>query len=136
MQQLAASDSSVGKLHPSYESAGAVQMRIKSPSDHHDRSSQSKSMVFSENLKVIGSVSTGPKWTSEFLHQIHEQRNWWTFLFFLIQRRQCSPIIQVFLKQNWKDPWKSSSSNPARAEKTILFQTNSYPISSLKLPVL
>ncbi|XP_039194167.1 rho GTPase-activating protein 15 isoform X2 [Crotalus tigris] len=57
MQQLAASGLNVGKLHPSSESTGAVQMRIKSPSNPHDRSSQSKSLVFSENLKVIESVS-------------------------------------------------------------------------------
>ncbi|XP_026573587.1 rho GTPase-activating protein 15 [Pseudonaja textilis] len=57
MQQLAASDSSVGKLHPSHESTEAVQRRIKSPSNPHDRSSQSKSMVFSENLKVVESLS-------------------------------------------------------------------------------
>uniref|UniRef100_A0A8C6XUP8 PH domain-containing protein n=1 Tax=Naja naja TaxID=35670 RepID=A0A8C6XUP8_NAJNA len=57
MQRLAASDSSEGKLHPSHESKGAVPMRIKSPSNPHDRSSQSKSMVFSENLKVVESYS-------------------------------------------------------------------------------
>ncbi|XP_063174468.1 rho GTPase-activating protein 15 isoform X2 [Candoia aspera] len=57
MQQLAASDTSIGKLRPSHESTGAVQMRIKSPSNTHDRSSQSKSMILSENLKVIEPLS-------------------------------------------------------------------------------
>ncbi|KAM6463704.1 rho GTPase-activating protein 15 isoform 2-T2 [Liasis olivaceus] len=57
MQQLATSDTSIGKLHPSHESAGAVQMRIKSPSNIHDRSSQSKSLILSENLKVIEPLS-------------------------------------------------------------------------------
>ncbi|XP_058049588.1 rho GTPase-activating protein 15 isoform X2 [Ahaetulla prasina] len=57
MQQLAASDPSLGKLDPSHESTGIVQMRIKTLSNTHDRSSQSKSMVYAENLKVVEPLS-------------------------------------------------------------------------------
>ncbi|XP_053141763.1 rho GTPase-activating protein 15 isoform X2 [Hemicordylus capensis] len=56
MQQLASSENSAKKLHSSQESTGAVQLRIKSANSPHDRHSQSKSMILSDNLKVIEPV--------------------------------------------------------------------------------
>ncbi|XP_020639887.3 rho GTPase-activating protein 15 isoform X1 [Pogona vitticeps] len=57
MQQLAMSDTSAEKPHPSHHSTGAVQMRIRSVNSPHDRHSQSKSMILPENLKVIEPIS-------------------------------------------------------------------------------
>ncbi|EMP37958.1 Rho GTPase-activating protein 15 [Chelonia mydas] len=52
MQGLPASDTSSEKPNPTHQNIGAVQMRIKSANSHHDRHSQSKSMILSENVKV------------------------------------------------------------------------------------
>uniref|UniRef100_A0A8D0EDR7 Rho GTPase-activating protein 15 n=1 Tax=Salvator merianae TaxID=96440 RepID=A0A8D0EDR7_SALMN len=57
MQQLVPSDTSAEKLHTSHESTGAVQKRIKSANSPHDRHSQSKSMILSENFKVTEPIS-------------------------------------------------------------------------------
>ncbi|XP_033020147.1 rho GTPase-activating protein 15 [Lacerta agilis] len=57
MQRLMSADSSAEKLHHSHESTGAVQMRIKSANSPHDRHSQSKSMILSDNVKVIEPIS-------------------------------------------------------------------------------
>ncbi|XP_039351605.1 rho GTPase-activating protein 15 isoform X2 [Mauremys reevesii] len=57
MQGLPASDSSSEKLNPSHQNIGAVQMRIKNANSHHDRHSQSKSMILSENVKVKEPIS-------------------------------------------------------------------------------
>lgn len=58
MQQYMSADTSAEKLHHSHESTGAVQMRIKNANSPHDRHSQSKSMILSDNVKVIEPVST------------------------------------------------------------------------------
>ncbi|XP_034986797.2 rho GTPase-activating protein 15 isoform X2 [Zootoca vivipara] len=57
MQRLMSADTSAEKLHRSHESTGAVQMRIKSANSPHDRHSQSKSMILSDNVKVIEPIS-------------------------------------------------------------------------------
>ncbi|XP_062972653.1 rho GTPase-activating protein 15 isoform X2 [Elgaria multicarinata webbii] len=57
MHQLASSDISAEKLHPSHESTGAIQMRLKSANSPHDRHSQTKSMILSDNLKVTEPIS-------------------------------------------------------------------------------
>nr|XP_060617641.1 rho GTPase-activating protein 15 [Anolis sagrei ordinatus] len=57
MQPLASSDPGAGKLHPSHENIAAVPMRIKTANSPHDRHSQSKSMILSDNLKVIEPIS-------------------------------------------------------------------------------
>nr|XP_008111093.1 PREDICTED: rho GTPase-activating protein 15 [Anolis carolinensis]XP_008111100.1 PREDICTED: rho GTPase-activating protein 15 [Anolis carolinensis]XP_008111108.1 PREDICTED: rho GTPase-activating protein 15 [Anolis carolinensis] len=57
MQPLASSDSGAEKLHPSHENIAAVPMRIKTANSPHDRHSQSKSMILSDNLKAIEPIS-------------------------------------------------------------------------------
>lgn len=57
MERSTASDTASEKPNPSHHSTGAVQMRIKNASSHHDRLSQSKSMILSENVKVVEPVS-------------------------------------------------------------------------------
>ncbi|CAM2100533.1 unnamed protein product [Caretta caretta] len=57
MQGLPASDTSSEKPNPTHQNIGAVQMRIKSANSHHDRHSQSKSMILSENVKVKEPIS-------------------------------------------------------------------------------
>lgn len=56
MERSATSDMASEKPNPSH-STGAVQMRIKNANSHHDRLSQSKSMILSENVKVLEPVS-------------------------------------------------------------------------------
>ncbi|EOB06950.1 Rho GTPase-activating protein 15 [Anas platyrhynchos] len=51
MERSTTSDTASEKPSPSH-STGAVQMRIKNANSHHDRLSQSKSMILSENVKV------------------------------------------------------------------------------------
>uniref|UniRef100_A0A8B9I4R3 Rho GTPase-activating protein 15 n=1 Tax=Anser brachyrhynchus TaxID=132585 RepID=A0A8B9I4R3_9AVES len=51
MERSTTSDMASEKPSPSH-STGAVQMRIKNANSHHDRLSQSKSMILSENVKV------------------------------------------------------------------------------------
>ncbi|KAF4788186.1 hypothetical protein TURU_163718 [Turdus rufiventris] len=53
MERSSTSDTASEKPNPSHHSTGAVQMRIKNSNSHHDRLSQSKSMILSENVKVI-----------------------------------------------------------------------------------
>ncbi|OXB68687.1 hypothetical protein ASZ78_005878, partial [Callipepla squamata] len=55
MERSTTSDTASEKPNPSH-STGAVQMRIKNANSHHDRLSQSKSMILSENVKVIEPV--------------------------------------------------------------------------------
>ncbi|XP_074857637.1 rho GTPase-activating protein 15 [Carettochelys insculpta] len=57
MQEFPASDASSEKLSPTHQNVGAVQMRIKSANSHHDRHSQSKSMILSDNVKVKEPIS-------------------------------------------------------------------------------
>ncbi|XP_013815191.1 rho GTPase-activating protein 15 [Apteryx mantelli] len=57
MERSTASDMASEKPNPSHHSTGAVQMRIKSANSHHDRLSQSKSMILSENVKVAEPVN-------------------------------------------------------------------------------
>uniref|UniRef100_A0A7M4EJC6 Rho GTPase-activating protein 15 n=3 Tax=Crocodylus porosus TaxID=8502 RepID=A0A7M4EJC6_CROPO len=57
MQRSTTSDTSSEKLNPSHQSTGAVQMRIKNANSHHDRLSQSKSMILSENVKITEPIS-------------------------------------------------------------------------------
>ncbi|XP_023787164.1 rho GTPase-activating protein 15 [Cyanistes caeruleus] len=52
MERSSTSDTASEKPNPSHHSTGAVQMRIKNSNSHHDRLSQSKSMILSENVKV------------------------------------------------------------------------------------
>uniref|UniRef100_A0A8C9F5A5 PH domain-containing protein n=1 Tax=Pavo cristatus TaxID=9049 RepID=A0A8C9F5A5_PAVCR len=55
MERSTTSDTASEKPNPSH-STGAVQMRIKNANSHHDRLSQSKSMILSENVKVLEPV--------------------------------------------------------------------------------
>ncbi|KAL2302095.1 hypothetical protein Nmel_009505, partial [Mimus melanotis] len=57
MERSSTSDTASEKPNPSHHSTGAVQMRIKNSNSHHDRLSQSKSMILSENVKVAEPVS-------------------------------------------------------------------------------
>lgn len=57
MERSTTSDTASEKPNPSHHSTGAVQMRIKNANSHHDRLSQSKSMILSENMKVAEPVS-------------------------------------------------------------------------------
>ncbi|XP_061210346.1 rho GTPase-activating protein 15-like isoform X2 [Neopsephotus bourkii] len=52
MERSTAFDTASEKPNPSHHSTGTVQMRIKNANSHHDRLSQSKSMILSENVKV------------------------------------------------------------------------------------
>ncbi|KAJ7411351.1 rho gtpase-activating protein 15 [Pitangus sulphuratus] len=56
MERSSTSDTASEKPNPSHHSTGAVQMRIKNANSHHDRLSQSKSMILSDNLKVAEPV--------------------------------------------------------------------------------
>jgi len=56
MERSTTSDTASEKPNPSH-STGAVQMRIKNANSHHDRLSQSKSMILSDNVKVLEPVS-------------------------------------------------------------------------------
>uniref|UniRef100_A0A8C3C4S6 Rho GTPase-activating protein 15 n=1 Tax=Cairina moschata TaxID=8855 RepID=A0A8C3C4S6_CAIMO len=56
MERSTTSDTASEKPSPSH-STGAVQMRIKNANSHHDRLSQSKSMILSENVKVAEPVN-------------------------------------------------------------------------------
>lgn len=55
MQQFTSSEN--GADSPSLESTGAVQMRIKSANSPHDRHSQSKSLILSDNMRVTEPIS-------------------------------------------------------------------------------
>uniref|UniRef100_A0A8D0GTL1 PH domain-containing protein n=1 Tax=Sphenodon punctatus TaxID=8508 RepID=A0A8D0GTL1_SPHPU len=57
MQRSVTSDTSSEKPNPSCEKTGTVQMRIKNANSHHDRLSQSKSMIIPDNVKVTEPVS-------------------------------------------------------------------------------
>ncbi|XP_061210347.1 rho GTPase-activating protein 15-like isoform X3 [Neopsephotus bourkii] len=57
MERSTAFDTASEKPNPSHHSTGTVQMRIKNANSHHDRLSQSKSMILSENVKVPEPVS-------------------------------------------------------------------------------
>uniref|UniRef100_A0A8C4VBA0 Rho GTPase-activating protein 15 n=1 Tax=Falco tinnunculus TaxID=100819 RepID=A0A8C4VBA0_FALTI len=57
MERSTTSDTAPEKPNPSHHSTGAVQMRIKNANSHHDRLSQSKSMILSENIKVTEPVN-------------------------------------------------------------------------------
>lgn len=57
MERSTASDTASENPNPSQHSMGTVQMRIKNANSHHDRLSQSKSMILSENVKVPEPVS-------------------------------------------------------------------------------
>ncbi|XP_058695493.1 rho GTPase-activating protein 15 [Poecile atricapillus] len=57
MERSSTSDTASEKPNPSHHSTGAVQMRIKNSNSHHDRLSQSKSMILSENVKVAEPIN-------------------------------------------------------------------------------
>lgn len=57
MQKSTSSDVSVEMLNSTCQGTGAVQMRIKNANSHHDRLSQSKSMIFTDAGKVTEPVS-------------------------------------------------------------------------------
>lgn len=57
MERSSTSDTASEKPNPSHHSTGAVQMRIKNSNSHHDRLSQSKSMILSENVKVVEPIN-------------------------------------------------------------------------------
>uniref|UniRef100_A0A8C5X2U3 Rho GTPase-activating protein 15 n=2 Tax=Malurus TaxID=55806 RepID=A0A8C5X2U3_9PASS len=57
MERSSTSDTASEKPNPSHHSTGAVQMRIKNANSHHDRLSQSKSMILSENVKVAEPIN-------------------------------------------------------------------------------
>ncbi|XP_014796602.1 PREDICTED: rho GTPase-activating protein 15 [Calidris pugnax] len=57
MERSTTSDTASEKPNPSHHCTGAVQMRIKNANSHHDRLSQSKSMILSENIKVAEPVN-------------------------------------------------------------------------------
>uniref|UniRef100_A0A663NBX1 Rho GTPase-activating protein 15 n=1 Tax=Athene cunicularia TaxID=194338 RepID=A0A663NBX1_ATHCN len=57
MERSTTSDTASEKPNPSHHNTGAVQMRIKTTNSHHDRLSQSKSMILSENVKVAEPVN-------------------------------------------------------------------------------
>ncbi|KAB0381150.1 hypothetical protein FD755_008934 [Muntiacus reevesi] len=52
MQKSTNSDTPVETLNPTRQGTGAVQMRIKNANSHHDRPSQSKSMILTDAGKV------------------------------------------------------------------------------------
>ncbi|XP_025007981.1 rho GTPase-activating protein 15 isoform X2 [Gallus gallus] len=56
MERSTTSDTASEKPNPSH-STGAVQMRIKNANSHHDRLSQSKSMILSDNVKVLEPIN-------------------------------------------------------------------------------
>uniref|UniRef100_A0A5F9DV44 Rho GTPase-activating protein 15 n=1 Tax=Oryctolagus cuniculus TaxID=9986 RepID=A0A5F9DV44_RABIT len=57
MQKSTNSDTSVETLSSSHQGTGAVQMRIKNANSHHDRLSQSKSMILTDAGKVTEPIS-------------------------------------------------------------------------------
>ncbi|XP_074071209.1 rho GTPase-activating protein 15 [Macrotis lagotis] len=57
MQSSSNSDTSEEKVKSSHQSTGAVQMRIKNANSHHDRLSQSKSMILTDIGKVTEPIS-------------------------------------------------------------------------------
>ena len=57
MQKSPNSDIPVETLNPTRQGTGAVQMRIKNANSHHDRLSQSKSMILTDAGKVTEPVS-------------------------------------------------------------------------------
>ncbi|VCX05380.1 unnamed protein product, partial [Gulo gulo] len=57
MQKSMNSDTSVETLNSTRQGTGAVQMRIKNANSHHDRLSQSKSMILTDAGKVIEPIS-------------------------------------------------------------------------------
>lgn len=61
MQKPTNSDTSVDTLNSTRQATGAVQMRIKNANSHHDRLSQSKSMILTDVGKVIEPVSQMPQ---------------------------------------------------------------------------
>ncbi|XP_054535777.1 rho GTPase-activating protein 15 isoform X3 [Pan troglodytes] len=57
MQKSTNSDTSVETLNSTRQGTGAVQMRIKNANSHHDRLSQSKSMILTDVGKVTEPIS-------------------------------------------------------------------------------
>uniref|UniRef100_A0A5F8HCH7 Rho GTPase activating protein 15 n=1 Tax=Monodelphis domestica TaxID=13616 RepID=A0A5F8HCH7_MONDO len=57
MQSSTNSDTSAENLNSSHQSTGAVQMRIKNANSHHDRLSQSKSMILTDIGKATEPIS-------------------------------------------------------------------------------
>ncbi|XP_077009810.1 rho GTPase-activating protein 15 isoform X1 [Tamandua tetradactyla] len=57
MQKPTNSDTSVETLNSTRQNTGAVQMRIKNANSHHDRLSQSKSMILTDVGKVAEPIS-------------------------------------------------------------------------------
>nr|XP_031533631.1 rho GTPase-activating protein 15 [Vicugna pacos] len=57
MQKPTNSDSSAETLNPTRQGTGAVQMRIKNANSHHDRLSQSKSMILTDVGKITEPIS-------------------------------------------------------------------------------
>ncbi|XP_061464853.1 rho GTPase-activating protein 15 isoform X2 [Rhineura floridana] len=86
MHRLVASDTSAEKLHPSHESTGVVQMRVKSANSPYDRHSQSKSMILSDNPKVIEPISRH--------RRNHSQHN-------LTLSEFISPLEQMVIKEGY-----------------------------------
>lgn len=57
MQRSTNSDTSMETLNSTHQGTGAVQMRIKNTNSHHDRLSQTKSMILTDVGKVTEPVS-------------------------------------------------------------------------------
>ncbi|KAM5156227.1 rho GTPase-activating protein 15 isoform 1-T1 [Callospermophilus lateralis] len=57
MQKSTTSNTSVEMLNSTHQGTGAVQMRIKNANSHHDRLSQSKSMILTDVGKVTEPIS-------------------------------------------------------------------------------
>uniref|UniRef100_A0A9L0J7T8 Rho GTPase activating protein 15 n=1 Tax=Equus asinus TaxID=9793 RepID=A0A9L0J7T8_EQUAS len=57
MQKSTDSDTSMETLNSPRQGTGAVQMRIKNANSHHDRLSQSKSMILTDVGKVTAPIS-------------------------------------------------------------------------------
>lgn len=60
MQKSTNSDTSLETLNSTRQGTGAVQLRIKNDNSHHDRLSQSKSMILTDVGKVTEPVSQYP----------------------------------------------------------------------------
>ncbi|XP_064340808.1 rho GTPase-activating protein 15 isoform X5 [Camelus dromedarius] len=65
MQKPTNSDSSAETLNPTRQGTGAVQMRIKNANSHHDRLSQSKSMILTDVGKITEPIFIGTSCVSE-----------------------------------------------------------------------
>lgn len=86
MQKSTNSDTSVETPSSTRQGTGAVQMRIKNAHSHHDRLSQSKSMILTDVGKVTEPVSQIPLIPQACLYGI-----------LLKKKNQISLVLFVFL---------------------------------------